>query len=182
MKDESNPDQLFKAAQKAYKKKEYLRAAQAYHAAADIYSDTGNTLAAAEMLNNASVAYLQSGDPEQALAAAAGTEETFAAVNDIKRQAVSFGNQAAALEALGKLEDSASLYERSADLLKQCGEHELRVSVMQSLSGVQLRLGRQLEALASMQAGLENIPNPTVKQRLLKKILRAPLDYFGRSS
>lgn len=182
MKNDSDPEQLVKEGQRAYKKKEYRNAAQAFHAAASRYMEIGNHLQAAEMLNNASVAYLQSGDARQALITAAGTEETFAAADDIKRQAISLGNQAAALEALGRLEDSVSLYEKSAELLKQCGENELRVSVMQSLSGVQLRLGRQMEALASMQAGLENIPNPTIKQRLVKKILRAPLDYLGRSS
>jgi tetratricopeptide (TPR) repeat protein len=182
MRYDSDPEQLAKEGQRAYTRKEFRKAAQAFHAAASLYAEIGNNLAAAEQLNNASVAYLQSGDPSLALRTAAGTEETFAAADDIQRQAISLGNQAAALEALGELEDSVSLYEKSAELLKQCGDNELRVSVMQSLSAVQLRLGRQLEALASMQAGLENIPNPSIKQRLVKKILRAPLDFLGRSS
>jgi tetratricopeptide (TPR) repeat protein len=175
-------DSLIKEAQKAYKKQDYAHAAQSFRSAAVALSGVGDELAAAEMLNNTSVAYLQAGYPELALETAAGTDKKFAAANDIKRQAIAIGNQAAALEGLGKLEEALSLFETSADLLKQCGELELRASVMQSLSAVQLRLGRQLEALASMQAGLENIPHPTAKQRLVKKILRSPLDYFGRSS
>jgi uncharacterized protein HemY len=106
----------------------------------------------------------------------------FASADDIRRQAIALGNQAAALEALGKLDDAVGLYENSADLLKKSGDQELRSTVLQSLSAVQLRLGRQLEAMASMQAGLESIEHPSLKQRIVKKILRSPLDYLGRSS
>jgi tetratricopeptide (TPR) repeat protein len=181
-KESRSLEKLIKDAQKAYKKKDFLVAASAYQSAASIYAATGDDLAAAEMLNNSSVAFLQAGELELALNSTKGTEVTFAESNDPRRQAIALGNQAAALEAMGKLEESVTLYETSADLLKQCGDLESYTVVQQSLSGVQLRLGRHLEALASMQVGLDSIERPTAKQKLVKKILRTPLDYFGRSS
>ena len=87
---------------------------------------------------------------------------------------------AAAYEALGQLDSAVQAYQESADLLKDAGDRELRPTVMQSLSAVQLRLGRQMDALVTMQSGLEAIEKPSLKQKLIKKILRSPFSYFNR--
>ena len=89
-------EQLKKEAERAYQSKNYLAAAQAYRAAADGYSHIEEPLQAAEMRNNASVAYLQGDQPEKALEAALETDQIFAAEGDSRRQAVALGNQAAA--------------------------------------------------------------------------------------
>jgi hypothetical protein len=104
----------------------------------------------------------------------------FADAGDLRRQAIALGNQAAAYEALGELEAAAGAYQESSRLLKEIGDHELRPAVMQSLSAVQLRLGQQMDALVTMQAGLEEIEKPNLKQKLVKKILRSPFSYFNR--
>jgi hypothetical protein len=49
---------------------------------------------------------------------------------------------------------------------------------MQALSALQLRMGRQLEALATMNAGLAEVKRPNPAQRLAKKILQVPFDYL----
>ncbi len=177
-----SPEELEKEAKQEYKKKKYLTAAKAFQAAAEGYTQLGDQLKAAEMLNNASVAYLQAEHPDSALKTALKTDETFAAAGDLRRQAIALGNQAAAYEALGQLESAAQAYQESSDLLREIGDRELRPSVMQSLSAVQLRLGQQLEALATMQAVLEQVENPGIKQKLLKKVLRSPISYFNRLS
>lgn len=174
------PGQLKIEAERAYQSKDYLTAAQTYSAAADSYTHTAEEIQAAEMLNNASVAYLQAGRPEKALESAQHTDQVFAAAGDTRRQAIALGNQAAAYEALDKLEAAAQAYQESADLLKEIDDHELRPTVMQSLSAVQLRLGQQMEALVTMQSGLEAIEKPSMKQKLIKKILRSPFSYFNR--
>ena len=173
-------DQLQEEAQRAYQSKNYLDAAQFFTAAADGYNQLNEELLAAEMLNNASVAYLQGGQSDRALESALGTDQTFSEAGDLRRKAIALGNQAAAYEALGQLQQAASAYQESADLLKEIGDHELRPTVMQSLSGVQLRLGQQMDALVTMQSGLEEIEKPTLKQKLVKKILRSPFSYFNR--
>jgi tetratricopeptide (TPR) repeat protein len=132
------------------------------------------------MLNNASVAYLQGDQPDLALESALGTDQVFADSGDTKRQAIALGNQAAAYQALGQLEPALEAYQASADLLKEIGDQDLRPSVMQALSAVQLRLGKQMEALISMQAGLDGVEKPSLKQKLMKKILQSPFSYFNR--
>jgi tetratricopeptide (TPR) repeat protein len=171
-----NPDQLIKEAQTAYKQKKYLVAATAFETAAQVYSANGEEMNAAEMRNNSSVAFLQANNPQAALSAVQGTEQVFAKDGDIKRQALALGNTAAALEALGRLDEAATIYEESANLLKQINETDLRASVMQALSTIQLRLGRQLEAVVTMQSGLEDIKRPNVTQKLAKKILQSPIN------
>ena len=177
-----SPQELKKEAERAYKKKNYLSAAKAFQAAAEGYSHNGAQLDSAEMFNNASVAYLQADQPKSALEAALGTDDTFAAEDDLRRQAIALGNQAAAYEALDDLDAAAQAYQNSADLLKEVGDHELRPTVMQSLSTVQLRQGQQMEAIVTMQAGLDDVENPGIKQKLLKKVLRSPFSYFNRLS
>jgi len=174
------PEQLKIEAERAYQSKGYLTAAQSFSAAADGYTHNAEELQAAEMLNNASVAYLQGDQPEMALESAMHTDQVFAAVGDTRRQAIALGNQAAAYEALDQLEPAAQAYQESSDLLKEIGDQELRPSVMQSLSAVQLRLGQQMDALVTMQSGLEAIEKPSMKQKLIKKILRSPFSYFNR--
>jgi hypothetical protein len=173
-------EQLVEEGKDAYRRGEYLSAAQTYTAAAESYRTAGNTLLAAEIANNASVAYLQAGDPQASLNAVEGTPLLFAEVGDLRRQGIALGNQAAALEACNRKSEAADLYQQSADILKQAGEDKLRANVMQSLSALQLRTGRQLEALATMSAGLEDIKHPDPKQSLLKRLLRIPFRMLNR--
>jgi tetratricopeptide (TPR) repeat protein len=132
------------------------------------------------MANNQSVALLQSGSANAALEVVSGTEEIFAEAGDRRYQALALGNKAAALEELGSLEEAAEAYEDSANILKELGENDLRASVMQSLSALQLKQGRQLQALATMKSGLENVQRPNPKQRVAKKILQIPFDFMNR--
>ena len=59
------------------------------------------------------------------------------------------------------------------------GESEFRANVMQSLSQLQLKTGRQFEALASMEAGIDGLESPSAKQRFLKRLLKLPYKYMG---
>jgi hypothetical protein len=135
---------------------------------------------AAEMKNNQSVALLQSGDAQAALEAVAGTQDIFAAASDRHRQAMALGNRAAALDALDRYEEAEAAYLGSAELLRQAGEKELLADVMQSLSILQLRTGRQLQAVASMHSALEQVERPGLRQRMLKKLLDLPSKYLNR--
>lgn len=168
---EKTPQELEKQGKSAYSRKDYPTAAQTFLAASQGYRLAGNALAAAEMSNNASVAFLQAGEAQAALEAVGSTQDVFAHAGDIRRQAMALGNRAAALQALNRFGEALDAYELSADLLKQVGDEELRLTVMQSISALQLRTGRHLEAVATMQAGLEDITRPSIKQRFLRKLL-----------
>jgi tetratricopeptide (TPR) repeat protein len=126
------------------------------------------------------VAYLQSSDGEAALRAVQGSEVVFAEAGDLRRQGMALANLGAALQAVERNEEALEAYEQSARVLEQAGEDQLRVQVMQSVSMLQLNMGRQLQALASMQAGLEGVRRPTPKQSMLKKLLQIPIEMVTR--
>ena len=75
---------------------------------------------------------------------------------------MAIGNRAAALDALDRMDEAEAEYVRCADMLKELGENELRAEVFKALSALQLRSGRQLEALGSMKGpGTRPSPRPS---------------------
>jgi tetratricopeptide (TPR) repeat protein len=162
---------LIENARQAYQAEEYELAASNFQAAVDACRAAGDELNAAEMANNCSVARLMGSDPQGALQAVEGTAEIFARAGDLRRQGMALANQAAALEALKKDPEALALYEQSSELLKQSGEKEMRSQVQKNISSLQLRTGKQVAALASMQVALDNQPRLTVKDRFLKRLI-----------
>ena len=172
-------EELAKRGKDAYSRRDYKEAAEVYQAAAEAYTSSGDKLMAAEAANNCSVAWLKLGNAQAALDAVKGTGAVFAEAGDVLRQGFAWGNQGSALEALGRLEEAITAYEQSATLLKQAGETEMKLYVMEALSELQLRTGRQLQALATIKAGLDGVNRPNPRQRLAKKILEIPFDLLG---
>jgi tetratricopeptide (TPR) repeat protein len=177
--DALSPTQLGDEGQAAYQKGDYQSAARLFQAAADGFSSTADELSAAEMANNCSVALLKAGDAKGAFEAVQGTETVFALAGDTLRQGMAIGNQGAALDKLNRIEDAAAAYERSAELLKQAGEAELRAYVLQSLSALQLRSGHQLEAYATMLAGVKGIKKPNLQQKVIKALMEIPFKFLN---
>jgi tetratricopeptide (TPR) repeat protein len=162
-----------------YQAGNYPAALDAFSTAKDAYLTNGDLLAAAEMQNNICLVQLKLGDPQAGWAAVAKTDEVFSKAGDLRRQALALGNQAAALDALGKREQAVEKYQACSDLLKQVGDKENRAAVLQSLSQLQLRMGRQLEAMATMQIALDNKPKLSFKERFLDKLLKVPFRFFN---
>jgi tetratricopeptide (TPR) repeat protein len=175
------PEKLIKEGKSSYERGDYAAAAQAYQAAAQGFTTAGKVLEGAEAANNSSVAFLQAEDGEGALKAVENTPAIFAEAGDLRRQGMALGNLGAALEALYRLEEAADIYQQSADVLAQAGEDKLRANVMQSLSTLQLRMGRQLQALATLQAGIEGVKRPSPKQIILKQLLRVPFQMINKN-
>ena len=175
MPETTSPQKLAKEGKAAYKSKEYEAAARLFEAARQGYDAMNDALNAAEMSNNCSVSYLQAGDGEAALAAVEGSDAIFAQAGDLKRQGMALSNRGAALEELERSEEAIAAYQQAAEILHQAGEDQMRAQVMQSVSTLQFKLGRQLQALASMQDGLEGVQKPNLKQKMLKKLLNTPL-------
>jgi len=166
--------ELSQQALAAYNSSEYHKAASIFASLAEDYTKVGENLNAAEALNNRSVALLKAGLADEALQAVLGTDQIFASAGDTKREAQALANQAAALEALKKNTEALNVYRHSAELLEQIGDKESLTYVMQSISGLQLRMGKQFDAMASMDAALASKKNLSLKERLLKKLLHMP--------
>ncbi|KAF0108376.1 MAG: hypothetical protein FD146_950 [Anaerolineaceae bacterium] len=175
MNDYQSPEILAEEGKRLYADGKYLLAAEVFASAARAFAAQGDAPMAAEMKNNQCVALLQGKQVQAALEAVSDTEAVFAGAGDLRRQGMALANQAAALEALKRRAEAADLYERAASLLEQAGEDQLRADVLRSLSALKARKGQGLDALIAMQDGLGGVKAPTLKQRILKQLLRLRL-------
>lgn len=166
------PAQLAEQGKQAFRNKQFDESAELFRQAAEGFSLGRNGLLAAEMKNNMSVALLQVGKAQESLDAALGTELVFAGAKDIKRQGMALGNQAAALEALNRLDEAIAAYERSAELFAEAGEGDLRAMVMKSAAAIKLKTGKITESAFKMMGSLDAKENPGFFERILKFFLR----------
>ena len=166
------PKQLVEQGKQAFAAKKYDQAASAFTEAASAYEALDDALNAAEMKNNLSVTLLQEGKAQAAYDAVTGTDEVFAQAGDVKRQAMAFGNQAAALEALKKNNLAIEAYERSAALFAEAGEGEMRSTVLQSAAMLKLKRGKVTDSALSMIGSVESAEKPNLIQRFLRFLLR----------
>ncbi len=164
-------EEIADRARQAYQAGDLVQAAQAYTEAAAAFAAEGDPLRSAEMKNNLSVVLLRDGQAQAALDAARGTDKAFAAAGDSRRQGMALANQGSAVQALRKPDEAAELYRKSAAALEKAGEGDMRAEVMQLLAMLHLRKLKFYEAVIALQSGLGGVKNPTLKQRLMKKIL-----------
>jgi tetratricopeptide (TPR) repeat protein len=172
MTTELDPATLAEKGKRMFAEKKFGEAAELFKQASQIHTDGNNKPLAAEMQNNLSVALLQSGKPQEALDAALGTDEYFASINDVTKQAMALGNQAAALEALNRLEEAIQKYERSAELFGLAGEGDMRAMVMKSAAAIKLKTGKVTDSAFKMMGALEAKDNPSIFERILKFFMR----------
>jgi tetratricopeptide (TPR) repeat protein len=173
-------EQLIEQAKTAYSDEDFTQAAELFKAAEREFKGVGDDLSAAEMANNRSVALLKANDANEALKSVEGTDTTFEQAGDVRRQAMALANKAAALEGLKRFPEALELYEKSSELLKQIGEGDLRAYVLKCISAIQLRQGKQFEAIASMQASLDNKPSPGLKDRFMKRLIEQVFNLMRR--
>ena len=167
-----DPKALAANAAKVYQEGDFENAARLYGEAASAFQAENNVLDAAEMKNNQSVAFLQNGDAHASFEATHGTAEIFLAAGDIRRTGMARSNEATALQVSGRLDEAVQIYRQAADDLEKAGEDQLRASVMQAIAGIQLRKGKIMEALLSMHIGLTGVKQPTLKQKILRGLLK----------
>jgi tetratricopeptide (TPR) repeat protein len=150
----------------------YATAADGFRRAAQGYAEISDRVNAAEQKNNLSVTLLKMRRAQEALDEAFGTDEVFAVAGDMKRQGMALNNQAAALQDLKRDDEALAAFERSAQLLEQAGERELRAVVLKAAAAIQLRRGRISESGLKMLGALGSTDRPTLVERVLKWLLR----------
>ena len=158
----------------------FLQAAKAFSMAASFYLEHGKNSQAAEMRNNQAVALLKGKDPQGALEAVQGTHETFLAGGQELNAAMALANQATALEDLGEADEAIKLFNEAAAFFKELAEQEMYLQTMQSISRIKFRQRNIPGALVSMQDGLDELDKPTLRQKLLRNLLKLPQNYLER--
>ena len=168
----TEPAQPAEQGKRAFEDKKYEEAAELFKQAAEAFTTGRAGLMAAEMKNNLSVAMFQAGRPQAALDAALGTDEYFAGANDLKRQAMALGNQAAALEALRRPDEAIEKYERAADLFRDAGEGDMRAMVLKSAAVIKLKKGRITDSAFKMMGAIEAKDKPSIFDHVVRFFLR----------
>ena len=168
----TEPAQLADKGKQAFANKRYDDAAEYFRQAAEGFTLGRAGLLAAEMRNNMSVALLQAGKPSEALEAALETDKVFAGAQDVKRQAMALGNQAAALEGLHRYEEAIEKYEHSADLFAKANDGDMRSLVMKSAAALKLKTGKITESAFKMMGAVDVKENPTLIERFMKFLMR----------
>jgi tetratricopeptide (TPR) repeat protein len=163
-----SPAILEDQARRAYQNADYSGAVSLYEQAQNAYATAGDELKAAEMANDRAVALLQENRPEYAYQASLGTEKVFEKAGDNLRYGMAIGNQATALEELGRFEEALSFYRKSASLFETEDENEYRAHVLKRISALHFKQGRKLEAIAAMEAALALKTKPTISERITK--------------
>lgn len=174
MRPELSPKKLAQAAEKAFREGDYLEAVAGFEAAAAAYQDQGQVILTAEMWNNCGVALVQLGQGQEALKVIQPTLPILESQGDLERLGMAYGNLASALEVCSRYEEAQEAYLRSAELLEKCGKAEFRLHALKALSQLQLKQGKQLQALATFQTALEDAPRLSLQQKVLKKLMEIP--------
>lgn len=176
----SSPSDLAKAAKSSFERDDLGAAIEGFRTAKDGYYQAGDHLMAAEMANNLSVALLKADRPQEGLEEVRDTPQIFLGAEDELRTAMAYGNLASALEANTELESAERALEDAIRIFKKIGDKEHLMHSVRALSQLQLRRGRPLEAVTTMQGGLDQQSKLNVKNRLLRSILSIPSRLLGR--
>jgi tetratricopeptide (TPR) repeat protein len=171
--EDNNPAQLAEKGKRAFEQGQFDQAAEFFRRASSALTlGRAGQDAAAEMDNNLSVALLQAGKAREALEATHGTDEIFAALGDLRRQGMAIGNQASALEALGRTDEALAAYDRSAEILSRAGEGDMLSIVKKSAAAIRLKRGDVVQSALNMVGSVEARKNPTFFERILKFFIR----------
>jgi tetratricopeptide (TPR) repeat protein len=174
-----NLDEVISIAKRDFHKGNYKKAIEGFTFAKKIFQENNDPLNAAEMANNLSVAYLQARKPKEALEIVLGTDTVFEAHKEKSKQAMALGNLGAAYHALKDFDRAETAYSKSAELFHETGEKDLRSHVLKSLTALQIRKGNQIGSIFTMQASLDAKEHLTLKDRILKFVLKIPQKLFG---
>lgn len=141
-------------AQEAYQARRFREAADAFEAACHSYREAGQPDKAAQMANNLSVSALLGGEMQRALQAVTNTPQVFHELGDFALEAQAWGNLASAQEACGDWRAAEISYHKAIELFTSLGDEEHRALCLRSLSRLQLRRGRAVEASLTLQSAL----------------------------
>jgi tetratricopeptide (TPR) repeat protein len=177
--DTRNLDRRTKLAMDHYRKGRAEEAIEEFTSLQQIYEASGDQVKADEMANNLAVALLEVDQAEEAIKWVEDTPERFLGSNQPILAAQAYGNMGTALAAAGRVDEAEQAYRQSLSLFQEQGHDDGSAFVGQALSQLQLKQGRALEALASMEASLEGQKKPGLRQRILQKLLKLPFRLTG---
>jgi tetratricopeptide (TPR) repeat protein len=171
--DEAN--NLLEQGRVYYGRGDFNEALSCLHLAHDRYQVDGQRGQIAETANDLGVVYTvlrRWGEADKWLDQA---QRLFGEIGDLSGEAQTLGNRGSMYRARGEWKEAAASLKLAADRFRVVNDGEQRAVTLRSLSLVRLRQFRPMQALAAYHAALECLPNPTLLQKLLKRLFGLPL-------
>ena len=162
---------LTEKAKTEFQQNKFAEAAADFQGCLDLLTQENDPLEIAEMRNNLGVSLLRNSDPTAALDAVLGTEDVFSRASDLQRQGIAQANLGTIYEALKSYDLAAVSYQNSIESFKQSGDKKLRSITLRYLSNLQLKTGKQYNAVATLQASYAEKPEASLKDKFFASAL-----------
>ncbi len=162
-------EQLKQLGLEQFQKNQFKPAAETFQKCVTLLETEGLTSESAEMRNNLGVALVRAKAYQEALEAIQGTPEAFLATADTQKQGIALANLGNALEGLKENDAAIEAYEKAIECFKACEEKKLRSITLKYLSDLQIKTGKQYQALASLKSSYEESPDVNLKNNFFKR-------------
>jgi len=156
---------------KQFQQKEFEEAARLFQEAHSAYEAAGQRDLAAEMQVNLGLTRRSMGANQDALDLMGQALAVFTELDDQKRRAMVLGNMGGVYVALGDKEQAAETYREAADIFEELGEKKLHGETLLAIANLQMSNRKVGEAAATYEAGLSELDNLSVSQKMIKGLI-----------
>lgn len=153
---------------KLFQQYDYEAAAKVFREAEEAYRSENQPLVAAEMLVNLGLVHRALNEGQQAIDLMQQALTVFQEHEDAMRMAQTLGNLGGAYIKLNDKEQAYNAYRQAADIFEELGEKEMYGQTLLAMADLQMKDGKMMQGAATYQAGLENLENLTMNQRIIK--------------
>jgi len=155
-----------------YRAGRYEDAAAKFAEAQALFATAGDQKEAAECVNNRGVCWRQAAKWDEAIAAFEEARPLFQALQDGVGEGQVVGNLATVIEAQGDKQRAAELYQEAIDLFIAAGAKDYAKDTYTAMSRMKLKQRDVAGAMTAFDAGLEQLDNPNLIEKMARKILR----------
>ncbi len=167
----SSAQELQEQGVKQFQQKEFEEAARLFQEAGEAYEAAGQKDIAAEMQVNLALTRRSMGANQEAIDLMSQALSTFTELNDQKRRAMVLGNMGGVYVALNDKEQAAECYREAADIFQELGEKKLHGETLLAIANLQMSNRKVGDAAATYEAGLSELDNLSVSQKMIKGLI-----------
>jgi tetratricopeptide (TPR) repeat protein len=166
----SQADTLKDKGIKLYQDYEYEQALQVFEQAKEAYQGEGKADMVAEMQVNMGLVHRALDEGQQAIEVMQQALKTFQNMADALRTAQTLGNLGGVYAKLDDHEQAYNCYRQAADIFEELGEKKMYGDTLLAMGNLQMKEGKFVAGAATYQAGLEEMENLSVNQRIIKSL------------
>ncbi len=167
----SSAQELQEQGIKQFQQKEFEEASRLFQEAGAAYEAEGQRDLAAEMQVNLGLTRRSMGANQDALDLMGQALAVFTELEDNKRRAMVLGNMGGVYIALGDKEQAADCYREAADIFEELDEKKLHGETLLAIANLQMSNRKVGDAAATYEAGLSELDNLSVSQKMIKGLI-----------